>query len=170
MDKDTLGTYSTGHTKTKTTKKQKVGCRIGDLAKNKNKQNTPKSNTKIKTKVIISSAMQDFNKHHPVLLTEVLTYLNPQPGESFLDLTAGYGGHSAEILDRTLKPHHTTLVDRDENAVAQLNQRFAGQGVRIIHSDFLSASQRLVDEGAQYDLILADLGVSSPHLDNASRG
>src|SRR5690349_24953100 len=126
MDKDTLGTYSTGHTKTKTTKKQKVGCRIGDLAKNKNKQNTPKSNTKIKTKVIISSAMQDFNKHHPVLLTEVLTYLNTQPGESLLDLTAAYGGHSAEIFDRTLKPHPTSRVDPGENSVAQLHHRCAG--------------------------------------------
>jgi 16S rRNA (cytosine1402-N4)-methyltransferase len=109
-------------------------------------------------------------KHFPVLADEVLAYLNPQPGESYLDLTAGYGGHAQQILERTLKPHATTLVDRDQNAIAALQEKFKGTGVQIIHKDFLGASQELHQAGKQFDLILADLGVSSPHLDNASRG
>lgn len=114
--------------------------------------------------------MNDHTKHYPVLLDEVLQYLDPKEGESYLDLTAGYGGHAEKILDRTLKPHNTTLVDRDQNAVRHLGQKFEGRGVQIIHKDFLSASQELISQGKQFDIILADLGVSSPHLDNASRG
>lgn len=114
--------------------------------------------------------MNDHTKHYPVLLDEVLQYLDPKEGESYLDLTAGYGGHAEKILDRTLKPHNTTLVDRDQNAIEHLGQKFDGRGVQIIHKDFLSASQELHSQGKQFDIILADLGVSSPHLDNASRG
>lgn len=114
--------------------------------------------------------MNDFTKHYPVLLTEVLKYLDPKEGDSYLDLTAGYGGHADKVLDRTLKPHNTTLVDRDQNAVAYLLSQFADRGVQIIHKDFLSASRELQEQEKQFDIILADLGVSSPHLDNASRG
>ena len=114
--------------------------------------------------------MQDSNTHYPVLASDVLKYLDPQEGDSYLDLTAGYGGHATQILDRTLKPHNITLVDRDQNATAYLGQKFDGRGVQIIHKDFLSASRELIEQDRQFDLILADLGVSSPHLDNASRG
>ena len=120
--------------------------------------------------ILYPKGMQDSSKHHPVLLAEVLQYLDPKEGEKYLDLTAGYGGHASEVLDRTLKPHNITLVDRDQNAVAYLNQKFDGRGVRVIQKDFLSASRELLAEGKQFDIILADLGVSSPHLDNASRG
>lgn len=120
---------------------------------------------------MISSAMKDSTNHYPVLLAEVLAVLSPKEGDSYLDLTAGYGGHAAEVLDRTLpKPHSTTLVDRDQNAIAHLTSQFAGRGVQIIHKDFLSASRELLQQEKQFDIILADLGVSSPHLDNASRG
>lgn len=110
-------------------------------------------------------------KHYPVLLEEVLTYLDPKEGEKYLDLTAGYGGHASAILDRTLKkPHNTTLVDRDQNAIAHLSQKFKGTDVDMIHTDFLSASRELLQKGKQFDIILADIGVSSPHLDDESRG
>lgn len=105
-----------------------------------------------------------------MLLAEVLANLDPKEGDSYLDLTAGYGGHAQKVLDRTLKPHKTTLVDRDQNATQYLDQQFAGSGVQIIQKDFLSASRELLEQGKQFDLILADLGVSSPHLDNATRG
>ncbi|MBA3758160.1 16S rRNA (cytosine(1402)-N(4))-methyltransferase RsmH [Candidatus Saccharibacteria bacterium] len=110
------------------------------------------------------------DQHFPVLLEEVLQYLNPQEGESFLDLTAGYGGHASEVLERTFSPKKASLVDRDQNAVAFLKEQFKGQAVNIIHKDYLAAAQELNQAGKQFDMILADLGVSSPHLDNASRG
>ncbi|MDL2342354.1 MAG: 16S rRNA (cytosine(1402)-N(4))-methyltransferase RsmH [Patescibacteria group bacterium] len=107
--------------------------------------------------------------HVPVLLQEVLQYLAPAPGNSYLDLTAGYGGHASEVLARTNAPQRTTLVDRDDNAISVLKGQFV-DGERLIHADFLTASIELSAEGSQYDLILADLGVSSPHLNDAHRG
>ncbi len=109
-------------------------------------------------------------QHFPVLLDVIIEYLQPKKGESYLDLTAGYGGHAAAVLERTLQPSTSTIVDRDQHAIAYLRSRFESSGVQIIHQDFLHASQKLLQAGKQFDLILADLGVSSPHLDNASRG
>jgi 16S rRNA (cytosine1402-N4)-methyltransferase len=110
-------------------------------------------------------------EHAPVLKTEVLQYLAPQPGQHYLDLTAGYGGHATGILAQIGQSGRAVLVDRDQNAVDYLVKKFAGDPrVRISHSDFLSASRRLEEEKADFELILADLGLSSPHLDNAERG
>lgn len=107
--------------------------------------------------------------HEPVLLSEVLHYLNPKEGESFLDLTAGYGGHAAAILAKTHAATRATLVDRDRNAIEHLAKKFK-TGPEIIHHDYLTASRKLLHAGNQFDLILADLGISSPHIDKASRG
>ncbi len=108
--------------------------------------------------------------HEPVLLPEVLHLLAPQPGESYLDVTAGYGGHAEQVLEQTQAPNKCVLVDRDENAITQLQTRFAGQAVTCLQQDFYSASQELHAAGNRFDLILADLGVSSPHLNDADRG
>lgn len=110
------------------------------------------------------------NKHIPVLLEEVLKYLSPKAGESYLDLTAGYGGHARTILESTKDPAKAVLVDRDKNAVQALTQEFGDKGAQIIQKDFLSASSELLTAGKRFDLILADLGVSSPHLDQPVRG
>lgn len=114
--------------------------------------------------------MKSQNTHFPVLISEVLQYLDPKAGEKYLDLTAGYGGHARKVLERTLNPAGTTLVDRDKNAVDHLQQVFSEAEVEIIHQDFLTAAKELQAANKQFDLILADLGVSSPHLDTASRG
>lgn len=108
--------------------------------------------------------------HTPVLIEQVLTYLNPREGDRYLDLTGGYGGHAAAVLSETKNPKGSVLVDRDQNAINELEVRFAGQGITLLQADFLSASRRLKAEGKQFDVILADLGVSSPHLNQASRG
>jgi 16S rRNA (cytosine1402-N4)-methyltransferase len=108
--------------------------------------------------------------HTPVLLKEVLTYLAPEKGQRLLDVTAGYGGHANQILEITGYKDQSILVDRDENAVNQLIKRFAKKNVSIIHRDFAAATKQLYEQNQKFDLILADLGVSSPHLDNASRG
>ena len=106
----------------------------------------------------------------PVLLREVLEVLNPAQGDRYLDLTAGYGGHASEVLKRTGSLTDSTLVDRDEYAQSQLRELFGTEDIDLRHTDFLSAAKALVAEGKQYELILADLGVSSPHLDVDQRG
>jgi 16S rRNA (cytosine1402-N4)-methyltransferase len=108
--------------------------------------------------------------HEPVLLNEVLHYLSPKSGQSYLDLTAGYGGHSSAILNKTRNYEHAVLVDRDEQAIKALQDLFGATDTRIIHSDFLNASKLLAEEGKQFDMILADLGVSSLHLTEEHRG
>jgi 16S rRNA (cytosine1402-N4)-methyltransferase len=107
--------------------------------------------------------------HIPVLLSEVLAGLNPNPGESYLDLTAGYGGHASEILAVTQNYKDSCLVDRDEFAIEYLKQHFPPE-ISLKHTDFYSAVLQLFECGTTFDLILADFGVSSPQLDMAERG
>jgi 16S rRNA (cytosine1402-N4)-methyltransferase len=113
---------------------------------------------------------EQYQEHVPVLLEEVLTYLAPREGDSYLDLTGGYGGHATEILARTKAPSKAILVDRDPAAVKKLRELFEKDGVSVRQADFLTASQKLVEENKRFNVILADLGMSSPHLNQASRG
>lgn len=107
--------------------------------------------------------------HVPVLLDACLDVLRPSPGERYLDLTAGYGGHASAFMERTENYANSCLVDRDDTAITAL-QSFSTKGTRLIHDDFVSAAEQLVAEGNTFDIILADLGVSSPQLDRAERG
>ena len=110
------------------------------------------------------------NQHVPVLLSEVLASLGPKPHESYLDLTAGYGGHAKSILDVTLNYKDSVLVDRDDFAIENLEKTFAGKGITILNTDFYGAMLQLIECGKTFDIILADFGVSSPQLDNDERG
>lgn len=109
------------------------------------------------------------NHHIPVLLSEVLAYLSPQLNESYLDLTAGYGGHAESILDVTQDYKDSVLVDRDEFAINYLKNKFPAS-LTLINADFYSATLQLLECGKAFDMILADFGVSSPQLDNEERG
>ena len=108
--------------------------------------------------------------HNPVLLSEVLAELRPQPGETYLDLTAGYGGHAEKILDVTQNYKDSVLVDRDEFAVEYLTRKFEKNEPTIMHDDFYSSVLQLLQCGRTFDIILADFGVSSPQLDMEERG
>jgi 16S rRNA (cytosine1402-N4)-methyltransferase len=107
--------------------------------------------------------------HQPVLLKDVLALLQPNKGEFYLDLTSGYGGHAKAILAVTDNTSHATLVDRDANAIRVL-EPLAERGARLLHTDFALAAKQLIAEGKTFDMILVDLGVSSPQLDRAERG
>lgn len=107
--------------------------------------------------------------HLPVLLEQTLKYLAPKQGETYLDLTAGYGGHAEAVGEMIGLVSNMTLVDRDANATREL-KFLTDQGAQLLHSDFLSAAKLLVTKGQQFDMILADLGVSSPQLDRHERG
>ncbi len=111
-------------------------------------------------------------KHIPVLLQEVLFYLQPEKNKNFIDATLGFGGHAREILNRT-SPNGLLLgIDRDEEAlditISIMSKEF---GKRFIpfYGNF-----SLIDEAAKgFKVdggIIADLGVSSYQLDEKSRG
>ena len=105
--------------------------------------------------------------HIPVLSQEVITGLNIQPGEHYLDLTVGGGGHSRLILE-TAEDVKITALDQDEDALNAAKENLAefGNRVKFIHSNF--ANYQFPEN--TYHGILADLGVSSYHLDNPERG
>jgi len=107
--------------------------------------------------------------HIPVLLESTLEMLDPKKGESYLDLTAGYGGHASRILDITGNYAESVLVDRDEYAIKHLDS-LLNKGARLLHTDFVAAARQLIEEGRQFDIVLVDLGVSSPQLDQFERG
>lgn len=107
--------------------------------------------------------------HTPVLLESVIELLAPQEGESYLDLTAGYGGHASAIIARTRAPERTTLVDRDPMSIEALRP-LETQGARLIHDTFARAAASSVEVGERYDMVLADFGVSSPQFDISERG
>lgn len=108
-------------------------------------------------------------QHVPVLLDATLDTLHPIEGENYLDLTAGYGGHARRVLEKTKNYEASVLVDRDSFAIAELGD-FTEKGVTLLHTDFVSAAHSLVEEGRQFDIVLVDLGVSSPQLDKSERG
>jgi 16S rRNA (cytosine1402-N4)-methyltransferase len=105
--------------------------------------------------------------HIPVLSQEVITGLNIQPGGNYLDLTVGGGGHSRLILE-TAEDVKVTCVDQDEDALKAAKENLSefGDRVKFIHSNF--ANYQFLE--STYDGILADLGVSSYHLDHPERG
>ncbi len=108
-------------------------------------------------------------QHVPVLLKATLDTLKPNKNEKYLDLTAGYGGHADAFLAKTENFTEAVLVDRDEFAIAELD-RFTQKGARLLHQDFVSAAEALAEDGEAFDIVLVDLGVSSPQLDRAERG
>ena len=108
--------------------------------------------------------------HIPVLLSDVLKYLRPREGETYLDLTAGYGGHADKILEVTRNYNGAVLNDRDQNAIDFLSAKYHEVKPKLMHDDFYSTALRLVESGISFDMILADFGVSSPQLDRGERG
>ena len=107
--------------------------------------------------------------HVPVLLEASLDTLKPMKKESYLDLTAGYGGHARRFLEKTDNFTDSVLVDRDDYALEHLSDLEA-KGVRLLHTDFVTAARQLIEEGKQFNIVLVDLGVSSPQLDQGQRG
>ncbi len=107
--------------------------------------------------------------HVPVLLGASVDAMQPKKGENYLDLTAGYGGHAQAFLDKTENFSDSILVDRDVNAITELDE-FKRKGSRVLHTDFVTAAKQLTEGNEHFDLVLVDLGVSSPQLDRAERG
>jgi 16S rRNA (cytosine1402-N4)-methyltransferase len=112
-------------------------------------------------------------QHTPVLLQEVLVALDIRAGGRYLDATFGRGGHSAAILERLGPQGALIAFDRDRHAIAAGRERFANDGrMTLVNSAFSRLSTVVAQMGllGGIDGVLLDLGVSSPQLDDASRG
>ena len=110
--------------------------------------------------------------HRPVLLRECLEGLAIRPEGPYLDGTLGRAGHAREIAAR-LTTGRLFCIDRDQAALDAAQERLAGHldKVTLIHGNFGDLAQLLDSRGLTgLDGMLFDLGVSSPQLDDRSRG
>ena len=110
--------------------------------------------------------------HKPVLLDECIEALAIRPEGVYLDGTLGRAGHSREIV-RRLTTGRLICVDRDQAALDAAEERLAPwrERVTLVHSNFCALDAILDGLGLDgVDGMLFDLGVSSPQLDDASRG
>ena len=111
--------------------------------------------------------------HTPVLLSEVLAALNIRASGVYMDATFGRGGHAGAILEKLIADGRLLCLDRDPVAVAEAQEKFAADPrVSVFLAPFssLAACADQVEPDLKFDGILFDLGVSSPQLDDASRG
>ncbi len=111
-------------------------------------------------------------RHEPVLLAEVLQWMNVRRDGVYCDGTLGGGGHSEAILKASGGTARLYGIDRDETAILAATARLQNYtGFTAIRGNFHDAKQLLRDAGAgPLDGALLDLGVSSPQLDVAERG
>ena len=110
--------------------------------------------------------------HEPVLLAEVIEWLRPAEGGTFVDCTVGLGGHAWGIL--AASPHTRVIgIDRDRDALVLARERLSifEDRVQLVQDNFESISTVLAREGiTEARGILADLGVSSLQLERSERG
>ncbi|MBO4471098.1 MAG: 16S rRNA (cytosine(1402)-N(4))-methyltransferase RsmH [Clostridia bacterium] len=111
-------------------------------------------------------------RHEPVLLNEVLEWMNVRPDGVYCDGTLGGGGHSGAILKASGGTARLYGIDRDENAILAASERLKEYpGFTAIRGNFHDAKKLLEEaEAGLLDGALLDLGVSSPQLDTAERG
>ncbi len=116
---------------------------------------------------------QERPAHLPVLLEEVLTWLDPKPAGRYCDATLGLGGHARAVLERSAPDGQLIGIDRDPAALAaaRLTLQPFGDRVTLVHSRFSQVREVLDRLGmVPIDGFVIDLGVSSPQLDRPERG
>lgn len=141
----------------------------------KYKELDPKRYAETVTKVI-ASGKTPAGTHRPIMVTEIMEALSPQPGNVAVDCTLGYGGHTLEILKRITPGGRLLGLDADPIELPKTESRIRasgfGEDLFTAHrSNFAGLPQVLAQAGLPgADIILADLGVSSMQIDDPSRG
>lgn len=112
-------------------------------------------------------------EHRTVMLDEVLAAIAPRSGGVYLDCTLGGGGHSEAVLEASSPSGRLVAIDRDPVARAAAGARLARFGDRVTIVDARMSEARSVLDSlgvSAVDGLVADLGVSSPQLDDRERG
>lgn len=117
--------------------------------------------------------MENSGYHTPVMLREIIEYLNPKNGDIVIDCTLGGGSHSAEILKKIVPDGRIIGIDQDDDAIEAASKRLNEypKNVTIVKGNFSQLSEiaselRLTSVNG----IIFDLGVSSFQLDTPERG
>ena len=112
--------------------------------------------------------------HAPVLLAETLKTLQPAAGETYLDATAGLGGHAIAFGARVHPGGRLILNDLDAQNLAEAEARVRagcpGLDVELLRGNFAEAPRRVSERGWAADVVLADLGFASTQVDDGARG
>lgn len=123
---------------------------------------------------VISKGSTPAGMHLPICVKEILQFLQITPGQTGLDATLGYGGHTQEMLKCLNHSGHLYALDADPIELEKTRQRLSklGYGPEILTTKLLNFADidEIAGETGQFDFILADLGVSSMQLDNQERG
>ncbi|RYZ76009.1 MAG: 16S rRNA (cytosine(1402)-N(4))-methyltransferase, partial [Proteobacteria bacterium] len=131
---------------------------------------------------IIAKGGTPAGTHRPIMVDEILEFLDPKPGQILVDATLGFGGHSTEILKRLQDPKgenhgHLISFDRDPIESAKTEARIREQGFApdsftLVRSNYSEITERLKALGVygKVDGVLADLGLSSMQIDDPARG
>ena len=112
--------------------------------------------------------------HISICVKEIIDFLQIQPGQTGVDATLGYGGHTLAMLKCLDHQGHIYGLDVDPIESAKTKERLARQGfgedmitVRLLN---FANIDELAKEHGPFDFVLADLGVSSMQIDNPERG
>ncbi len=122
---------------------------------------------------IIQHGKTPAGMHIPIMVNEILEFLQIQPGQVGLDATLGYGGHTRRMLEQLQGRGHLYATDVDPIESEKTRRRLEGLGygeeiLTIRRMNFAGLDQ--VAPGEKFDFVLADLGVSSMQIDNPERG
>src|SRR5947199_1353000 len=121
---------------------------------------------------MLPSVLPTETDHVPVLGEEVVSLLDPRPGETVVDGTFGAGGHSSLLTARLRGEGKLIAIDRDPTVAPYFERLRRGTAakVRLLHGEFSAVLTQLAENGIRADAILLDLGVSSMQLDRPERG
>lgn len=116
-----------------------------------------------------------FNLHLPVMKDEVIRFLDPKPGEDFVDCTVGLGGHALAILERNKPDGRVLGIDFDPQILEDLKLRVRGKEFEkrfiLVCDNFANLEEIAKKHGfASVSGVLFDLGLSSWHLETSRRG
>ena len=123
---------------------------------------------------VIQKGSTPAGMHIPIMVKEILEFLDIKPGQTGLDATLGYGGHTLEMLKCLDMKGHLYSLDIDPVELPKTEARLVKLGydssiLSVVQSNFADIDEVVVESGP-LDFVLADLGVSSMQIDNPERG
>ncbi|MBI4920027.1 16S rRNA (cytosine(1402)-N(4))-methyltransferase RsmH [Candidatus Azambacteria bacterium] len=111
--------------------------------------------------------------HVPVLLNEVLKYLDPQANQNFIDATVGDGGHAKAILEKTAPNGKLIAIDRDIDSISRAKINLEEFGNRVVFAnDSFGNILKIVEESGIGEIkgVVIDFGMSTGQLENSGKG